>query len=155
MIICLSNGDYQLTAYSQLVTSSIVGPVEEASGSGPLRATLPMEVVMVSMYVMPITWSLTMWLVLILEIPGVATSPMGMVPIGALRSTSTSSGILKQAVTSEKPCSGFGGHTSANACAGEEGLGGVGVELTWSYLWPQGLGWLGDLPGSHHWLGWV
>ena len=68
-----------------------------------------------------------MWLILIVEILGVTTSPMGMVPMGASRSTSTSFGIHKQAVTPEKPCSGVGGHMSANACTGEEGLGGVGV----------------------------
>ena len=71
MIICLPNHDYPLTAYSQSVTSSIVGPVEEASRSGPLRATLPTEVVMVSTYVTPVTSSFKMWLVLTLEIPGV------------------------------------------------------------------------------------
>ena len=127
IINCPPNGSYQLTAYSQSVTSSIIGPVEEASGSGPLRATLPMEVVMVSMYVMPVTLSLTMRLVLTLEIPGVTTSLMDMVLMGASRSTSMSSGICKQAITPEKPCSGVGSHTSTNACAGEEGLGGVGV----------------------------
>ena len=127
IINCLPNSSYWLTTYSQSVTSLIVGPVEEASGSGPLRATLPMEVVMVSMYVMSVTLSLTMWLVLTLEIPGVATSPMGMMPMGASRSTSTSSGIHKQAITPEKPCSRVGSCMSANACAGEEGLGGVGI----------------------------
>ena len=127
IINCLPNGSYQLTAYSWPVTFSIIGPVEEASGSGPLRATLPTEVVMVSTYVMPVTSSLTMQLVLTLEIPGVATSPMGMVPMGASRSTSMSSGICKQAITPEKPCGRVGGCTSTNACAGKEGLGGVGV----------------------------
>ena len=78
-------------------------------------------------HVTPVTLSLTMRLVLTLEIPGVTTSPMGMVPMGTSRSTSTSSGICKQAVTPEKPCSRVGGHMSTNACAGKEGLGGVGV----------------------------
>ena len=86
-----------------------------------------MEVVMVSMYVTPVASSLMMWLVLIVETPGVTTSPMGMVAMGAWRSTATSSGICKQAGTPEKTCGGVGGHMSANACAGEEGLGGVGV----------------------------
>ena len=124
---------------------------------------------MVSRYVTPVTSSFTMQLALILEIPGVTTSPMGMVPMGASRSTSTSSGICKQAVTPKKPCGRVGGHTSTNAWDGKEGLGGVGVpgreagrpygyhlgELMGSYFWPRGLGWLGDLPGGHHWLGWV
>ena len=54
-------------------------PVKEASESGPLRGTLPTEVVMVSMYVMPVASSLTMQLILIVEIPGITTSPMGKV----------------------------------------------------------------------------
>ena len=82
---------------------------------------------MVSTYVTPVTSSLTMWLVLTLEIPGVTTSLMGMVPMGASRSTSTSFGVCKQAITPEKPRGRVGGHMSANACAGKEGLGGVGV----------------------------
>ena len=127
MTIYLPNGDYQLTTYSWLVMSFIVGPVGEASGSGPLMGTLPMEVVMVSTYVMPVTSSFMLLLVLTLEIPGVTTSPMGMVPMGASRSTSTSSGICKQAVTLEKPCSRVGSHMSTNACGSKEGLGGVGV----------------------------
>ena len=76
---------------------------------------------MVSMYVMPVISSFTMQLELMLEIPGVATSPMGMVPMGTSRSTSMSSGICKQAVTPEKPCSGVGSCMSVNACVGGEG----------------------------------
>ena len=56
-----------------------------------------------------------------------ATSPMGMVPRGASRATSTSSGVHRQVVTPAKPCSRVGGHRSANACTGEEGLGGMEV----------------------------
>ena len=109
------------------MTSSIVGPGDEASESGPLRATLPKEVVTVSMYVTPVASSLTMWLVLMVEIPGVATTPMDMVPRGAPEATSNSSGVHRQAVTPAKPCSGVVGSTTANACTGEEGLGWVGV----------------------------
>ena len=127
IINCPPNGSYQLTAYTQLATSLIVGPVEQASGSGLPRATLPMEVVMVSRYVMPVTSSFTMWLALILEIPGVTTSLMGMVPMGASRSNSTSSSICKQAVTPKKPHGRVGGCTSASTQDGEEGLGRVGV----------------------------
>ena len=126
IINCLPNAGYQLTAYTQSVTSLIVAPVEQASGSGLLRAILPMEVVMVSRYVTPVTSSFTMWLALILEIPGVTTSLMGMVPMGASRSTSTSSGICKQAVTPKKPYSGVCGHTSTIAWDDKEGFGGVG-----------------------------
>ena len=102
-----------------------MGPVGEASGLGPLRVTLPMEVVTVSMYVMPIASSLMIQLELMLEIPGVTTSPMDMEMMGA--STSMGSGICKQAITPAKPHSGMGGHTSANACAGKEDLGEEGA----------------------------
>ena len=127
IINCPPNGGYWLTAYTQSATSSIVGPVEQASVSGLLRATLPMEVVMVSRYVMAVTSSFTMWLALILEILGVTISLMGMVPMGASRSTSTSSGICKQAVTPKKPCARVGGCTSASTWDGKEGLGRVAV----------------------------
>ena len=122
---CLPNGSCQLAVYSQLVTSSIVWPRDEASESGLLRATLPMEVVTVSTYVTPVALSLTMQLVLTVEILGATTTPMGMVPRGSSRATSTSSGICRQAVTPAKPCSRISGHMSANACTSEEGLGGV------------------------------
>ena len=113
--------------YSQPVTSLIIGTMEEVFTSGPPRATLPIEVVTVSMYVTPVDSSLMMWLILMVEIPGVATSPMGMVPRGASRGTSTSSGVHRHAVTPAKPCSRVGSCMSANAHTGEEGLGGVGV----------------------------
>ena len=74
-----------------------------------------------SIYVMPVILSLTMQLELTLEIPGATTSPMGIVPTGTSRSTSTSSGVCKQAITPEKPHSRVGGHTSAKACVGGEG----------------------------------
>ena len=93
----------------------------EASRYGPLRANLPIEVVMVSTYVTPVISSFMMQLELTLEIPGVTTSLMGMVPMGVSRSTSMSSGIDKQAVTLEKPHGGVGSCMSANACAGREG----------------------------------
>ena len=94
--------------------------MEQALGSGPLRATLPMEVLTVSIYVMPVISSFTMQLQLTLEIPGVAISPMGIAPTGTSRSTSMSSGVCKQAITPEKPCSGVGGHTNAKACVDGE-----------------------------------
>ena len=62
-----------------------------------------------------------------LEIPRVITSPIDRVPMGTSWSTSMSSGIFKQAVTSAKPCGGVGGFTSANALAGGEGSDGEGA----------------------------
>ena len=79
------------------------------------------------MYVTPVASSLTMWLVLMVKILGVTTTPMDMVTRGTSEATSNSSGVCRQAVTSAKPCGGVVGHTTANACTGEEGLGGVGV----------------------------
>ena len=60
--------------------SSMVGPVEESFGSGPLRKILPMEVVTVSTYLRPVASSFTTQLELMLEIPGVVTSPIDRVP---------------------------------------------------------------------------
>ena len=136
--------------------SSIVGPEDGASGSGPLRATLPMEVVTVSKKVMPVTLSLTMWLALILEIPGVATSLIGMVPMGGSRSTSTSSGVCKQAITPKEPCGGVGGCTSTNAWDGEEGLVGgwiLGGE-TRGFIGNIVGGWLDPTFGLKVFVGW-
>ena len=70
---------------------------------------------------MPIILSFTMQLELILDIPRVANSPMGMMPTGALRSTSTSSGVCRQAITPEKPHGGVSGHMSTKTCVGREG----------------------------------
>ena len=123
------SAQWQLSVGSLLTAGDILDRRvwEEASKSGPLRATLPTEVVTVSIYVTPIASSLMMQLILMVEIPGVATSPMGMVPRGASRATSTSSGVCRQAVTPAKPHSGVGGCTSANAFTGKEALGGVRV----------------------------
>ena len=109
------------------MTSSIVGPWDEASESGPLRATLPMEVVTVSIYVTPITSSLMMRLILMVEIPGVTTTPMDRVSWGASEAISNGSGVCRQAVTPAKPHGGVIGWMTANACTGKEGLDGVGV----------------------------
>ena len=111
-----------------------------------------------STYVRPVASSFTTWLELMLEIPGVITSPISM-----------SSGVFKQAITPMKPCGEVGGLTSTNALAVGEGLGREGAfgrqigDLTgvicesWQDL-PLGLkvwvGW-GGLPGSDHWPGWV
>ena len=94
--------------------------MEQASGSGLLMVTFPMEVVTVSMYVLSVISSFKMQLELKLEIPGVATGLMGIESTGALRSTSTSSGACRQAVTPEKPCGGVDGCTNTRACVGRE-----------------------------------
>ena len=87
------SGEFQLVSYSQSVTSSITGPVEEAFGFGSLRMILPKEVVIVSTFVMPVMLSFMTWLELTLDIPG--ASPIYTVPMD-------SSGIFKQAVTPSK-----------------------------------------------------
>ena len=121
-----------------------------------------------SIYVTPVALSLMMWLILMVEIPGVTTTPMAMVPRGTSEATSNSSGVHRQAVTPAKLHGRVVGCMTANACTGEECLGGWessmekleallvqsrGAEL--AHSWPQGLGWLGDLPSSHDWLGWM
>ena len=58
---------------------------------------------------------------LMLVIPGAATSSRGMMPTGGSRSTSTSLGTLKQAVTPAKPWGGVGNHASTKACIDGEG----------------------------------
>ena len=90
-------------------------------------ATLPMEVVTVSIYVTPVVLSLVMWLVLMVEILGVTTTPMDMVPRGASEAIPNSSGVHRQAVTPVKPHGGVVGHMTSNACTGEEGLDWVEV----------------------------
>ena len=68
-----------------------------------------------------------MWLVLMVEIPGVTTTPMDMVQRGTSEATSNSFGVCRQAVTPAKLCGRVIGCTTANACTGEEDFGGVGV----------------------------
>ena len=53
--------------------------------------------------------------------PGVLTSSRGMMPTGGSRSTSTSSGTCKQAVTPAKPQGGVSSHASTKACVSGEG----------------------------------
>ena len=78
-------------------------------------------------YVTPVASSLMMWLILMVEILGVTTTPMDMVPWGTSEAISKGSDIQRQAVTPVKPDGGVIGCTTANACTGEEGLDGVGV----------------------------
>ena len=68
-----------------------------------------------------------MQLVLMMEILGVATTSMDMVPWGTSEAISNGSGVCRQAVTPAKLCGGVIGCMTANACTGKEGLDGVGV----------------------------
>ena len=52
-----------------------------------------------SIYVTPVASSLMMQLILMVEILGVTTTPMGMVPWGTSEAISKGSGIQRQAVT--------------------------------------------------------
>ena len=67
-----------------------------------------------------------MWLVLMVEILGVTTSPMDRVLWDASEAIFNGSGVCRQAVAPAKPHSGVVGQTTANACIGKEGLDGVG-----------------------------
>ena len=80
-----------------------------------------------SIYVTPIASSLMIWLMLMVEIPGVATTPMDRVSWGASEAISNGSFVCRQAVTPAKPHCGVIGWTTANDLTGEEGLDGVGV----------------------------
>ena len=102
-------------SYDWSVISSIMGP---SFGSDLLRTTLPTEVVTVSTYTSPVVSSLTMWLELTLEMPGVVTNPMDIVPMGISQPTSTTSGVFRHAITLAKPWGGVGGCLNANALAG-------------------------------------
>ena len=97
------------------VMSSMMGPL---FGSDLTRMTLPMEVVMVSMYTSPIVSSLTTWLELTLEMPGVITSPMDIVPTGIFQLISMTSGVFRKAVTPVKPQGRVDSCLNANALAG-------------------------------------
>ena len=106
------------------VMSSMMGPL---FGSDPLRMTLPTEVVMVSMYTSPIVSSLTTWLELTLEMLGVITSPMDIVPTGISQPISMTSGVFRQAVTLAKPRGRVGSCLNANALAGGGDASGNGA----------------------------
>ena len=80
-----------------------------------------------SIYETPVASSLMMWLILMVEIPGFATTPMDMVPWGTSEAISKGLGIQRQAATPTKLHGRVHGHTTANACTGEEGLDGVEV----------------------------
>ena len=69
------------------------------------------------MYTSPIVSSLTTQLELTLEMPGVITSPMDIVPTGISWPISMTSGVFRQAVTLAKPRGGVGGCFNANALA--------------------------------------
>ena len=86
-----------------------------------------MEVVTISIYVTPIPSSLIIWLMLMVEILGVATTPMERVSWATSEAISNGSCVHRQAVTPAKPCGGVIGQMTANAHTGEEGLDGVGV----------------------------
>ena len=131
------NGEFQLASYSQSVTSSIIGPMEEMFGSALLRITLPTEVVIVSKYVRPVASSHTTQLEVMLESPGVITSPIDRVSTGA---SWPPSGTFKQAITPPKPHGGVEGPTSADVLTGGVGSGRVGA------LGRQ----IGDLAGIIH-----
>ena len=62
---------------------------------------LPMDVVMVSRYTSPILSSFTTRLEEMLDMPGFNTIPMAIALTGMFWSTSTSSGVLKQAATQQ------------------------------------------------------
>ena len=86
-----------------------------------------MEVVTISIYMTPIASSLIMQLMLMVEIPGVTTTPIDRVSWGTSEASSNGSCVHRQAVTPAKLHGGGVGQTTAKARTGEEGLYGVRV----------------------------
>ena len=92
--------------YSLSVTSSIVGP---SLGSVLPMTICPMDVVTMSKYTRPFLSSLTTRLEQMLDMLGSDMAPMVTTLAGVSWSTSTSSRVLKQAVTPAKPRGSVGG----------------------------------------------
>ena len=80
-----------------------------------------------SIYVMPIASSLLIWLILMVEIPGVVTTPMDRELGDASEALSDGLCLLRQAITHGKPQGGVTGQMTANSHTGKEGLDGMGV----------------------------
>ena len=152
--------------YSLSVMSSIVRP---SLGSVLPMTICPMDIITVSKYTRPFSSSLTTQLEQMLDMPGSNMAPMVTTLVGVSWSTSTSSGVLKQAVTPAKPCGGVGGLTNANALAsggdlgGDEALGDFGDGLkgmvlmgrrTLRFTHGAAVGG-GNFPCSHHQPGWM
>ena len=161
----LPNSGFSEGSYGWSVMSSIVGPSVD---SVLPRTILPMEVIMVSRYTNPRVLSFTTRLELMLERLWLDTIPMDIVPTGISRSTSTSSGVLKQATTLAKPWGGVGGLTKASVLAVGRDFGGDGALGDWMVGWWKWSGWVeglfsllvvqqlaGRFPCSYHWLGQV
>ena len=102
--------------------SSIVGP----SLDSVLPMTiLPMDVITVSTYTIPVSLSFTTRLEQTLYMLGFNIIPMDIMSTGMFQSTSISSGVLKQAAAPVKPRGSVGGLTNASALASRGDLGGV------------------------------
>ena len=80
-----------------------------------------------SMYTSPVVLSLTTWLELTLEMPGVNTSPMDIEPTGISQPTSMTFGVFRQAVTPAKPWGRVGSCLNSNALAGRGDASGNGA----------------------------
>ena len=98
----LPKGSCQVIPHTRCVTSSIMGPWGGVCWPGLLRATLPTEVVTMSMYVMPVISSLMMRLVLMVANLGTVTTPMATKLEDALGALSGDSSLFNQAVTHRK-----------------------------------------------------
>ena len=115
------NGRFVEGFHNWSVMSSIMGP---SLGSKLPRTILPTEVIMVSRYTSPVVSSFTTQLELMLKRPGLDAILMDIVPTGISQSTSSSSSVLKQAVTPVKPRGSVGSLTNASALAGGGDFGG-------------------------------
>ena len=100
-------------------------------GSSPLSTTLPMEAVMVSIYIDPVVSSWTTLLELMLEIPVVVTILIDITSMDISRLVRAGSSISKQATTSVLPWGGLDGHSTISAFVGGD-IGGEGVFGKWT-----------------------
>ena len=117
-LVLLPKGSYWVASQMRSVTSSIVGPWDGVSCSGPLRATLPMEVVTVSIYVTPVASSLMMRLMLMVTILGAVTTPMANGLGDTSGALSGDSSLFKHAITPRELEVSDTGQMTSSSCTG-------------------------------------
>ena len=98
-LVSLLNGSYPVVLHRRSMTSSIMGPWEEVSCSGPLRATILMDVVTVSMCMTPVISSFTMQLVHMVANLGMVTTSTASGLEDILGALSGDSSFFRQAIT--------------------------------------------------------
>ena len=90
--------------------SSVVGPRSWIPRLGAPRATHPTEVLMVSIYVIPVASSCTMWLVHIMATVGSIATSICRGYRGAFLAFTSDRSLHRQSITSQKPGGGATSH---------------------------------------------